>query len=410
MPREFGGIESPGERHAPESDHRASFAPEEALQPRAGAAGASLPFVAPRYLPAGSRIVAAMSGGVDSAVAAALAVSAGYDVVGISMRLGRSAERAAGHVGCCSLDDFEDARRCASALGIPHYVVDLRREFDASVVVPFAEAYAAGRTPNPCALCNRDVKFAALWDVAAPLGATAIATGHYARITGDGPGRLALRTAVDPAKDQSYFLFTLGQEELARTLFPVGGLEKAEVRNLADRLGLPVARKPESQDICFVAGRRYDAVVDEILAARPDAAAPRAGRIVDETGVEVGRHDGVHRFTVGQRRGTGGGSPGPRYVRSIDAASGEVVVAPRDGLARGGFHAADVRWTREPVCGPAHVRLRHRHAPVPCVVAPRGSGAEVRFLEPTPGATPGQAAVWYDGDEVRGGGWIESVQ
>jgi tRNA-specific 2-thiouridylase len=344
-----------------------------------------------------------MSGGVDSAVAAALARAAGWDVIGVSMRLGTSATRAAGHGGCCSLDDFDDARRAARVLGIPYYVVDLRDVFQARVVDAFTATYLAGRTPNPCTLCNRDVKFDALWGYAATLGAVAIATGHYARIRGDADSGLALHAAADQAKDQSYFLFTLGQDELARTVFPVGGLSKPTVRAIAAALDLPVAAKPESQDICFVAGRSYADFVEEHTRAEER----RPGRIVDREGRVLGTHDGVHRFTVGQRRGIGGGSTEPRYVTAIDAGSGEVRIGSRRELATSGFVARGVRWTRAPHRGPARVRLRHRHAPVACEVEPRGGEAHVRFAEPTVGVTPGQAAVWYDGDRVLGGGWIE---
>ncbi len=212
----------------------------------------------------------------------------------------------------------------------------------------------------------------------------------------------ALHAARDPGKDQSYFLFTMGQTELARTLFPVGTLVKPVVREIAAMLELPVAQKPESQDICFVAGRSYADVVEE----QRGAASLRPGRIVDRDGNVLGAHDGVHRFTVGQRRGIGGGAGEPRYVTSIDAVSGDVTVGTRADLAVAGFVARDVRWTGRPHRGAARVRLRHRHAPVACEVEPGEGGARVRFPEPTGGVTPGQAAVWYDGDRVLGGGWI----
>jgi len=356
----------------------------------------------PSHLAHGSRVVAAMSGGVDSAVAAALLRGAGFEVIGVSMRLGASAARADGHGGCCSLDDFDDARRAAARLGIAHYVIDLRDVFQRAVVDTFAQTYLDGRTPNPCTLCNRDVKFDALWEYAATVQAVALGTGHYARVAGEEPAGFALHAACDPAKDQSYFLFTLGQAELARTLFPVGTLAKPVVRAIAAALDLPVADKPDSQDICFVAGRSYADVVEEQRAGAPLT----PGRIVDRAGRQLGRHDGVHRFTVGQRRGLPGGAGAPRYVTAIDARTGDVTVGVRADLAVAGFVAREVRWTARPHRGPALVRLRHRQAPVACEVTPGRDDAAVLFSEPTVGVTPGQAAVWYDGDRVLGGGWI----
>ncbi len=355
------------------------------------------------HLPPGARVVAAMSGGVDSAVATALLRGAGLDVVGVSMRLGTSGARAGDHRGCCSLDDFEDARRAAERLDVPHYVVDLRDVFQARVIDPFVSSYRNGRTPNPCTLCNRDVKFDAFWDYARTVEAEAVGTGHYARI-GSGSGRFGLYAGVDPAKDQSYFLFTLGQSELARTLFPVGNLDKDTVRLLAAALELPVANKPESQDICFVAGRRYSDFVEEAMREEDR----RPGAIRDVNGIELGHHDGIHQFTVGQRKGLGGGAAEPRFVTAIDPVTATVTVGGRGDLDRAGLRVEDVCWTDRPRPGRAFVRLRHRHEPVGCTIHVEGREARVEFDAPTAGVTPGQAAVWYDGEEVLGGGWIAS--
>ena len=353
------------------------------------------------HLQEGARVVAAMSGGVDSSVATALLHASGFEVVGVSMRLGSSAARSDGHQGCCSLDDFEDARRVADKLDIPHYVVDLRDVFQEKIIDPFVSSYANGRTPNPCALCNRDVKFDAFWKYAEEVGAAAVGTGHYARIERHGEGFL-LRTGLDPSKDQSYFLFTLGQAELARTLFPVGGMDKVAVREVAASLDLPVANKPESQDICFVAGATYSDFVETQLGH--DERKP--GAIVDQSGLEVGRHDGIHRFTVGQRRGLGGGAAAPRFVTSIDPDSATVVVGGRQDLLREEFWVDGVSWTDQPRGGHARVRLRHRHEPVACRVETQGRRARISFDTPTGGVSPGQAAVLYDDDRVLGGGWI----
>ena len=355
-----------------------------------------------RFAP-GTRMVSAMSGGVDSSVATALLTAAGYDVVGVSMRLGSSGARAAGHSGCCSLDDFDDARRVAAMLDVPHYIVDLRDVFDAKVMTPFVDTYLAGRTPNPCTLCNRDVKFDAFWDYARTAGAEAVATGHYCRIL-PGEDGLELHAGEDPLKDQSYFLFTLQGEELDRTLFPVGSLDKDDVRRIADGLALPVANKPESQDICFVSGRSYAEVVEE----RAAQGQLRPGAIVNEAGESVGTHDGIHRFTIGQRKGLPGGASEKQYVTAIDPESGEVRLGSGDALLRGQLFVDGVRWTGSEHAGAAEVRLRHRHEPEPCRLIPEATGVRVELDQPVRGITPGQAAVWYQGSRVLGGGWIAS--
>jgi tRNA-specific 2-thiouridylase len=352
------------------------------------------------------RIVAAMSGGVDSSVAAALLVEQGHDVIGLSMQLYGATAHGDGHLGgCCTPDDLQDARRVAAAVGFPHYVVNFEAQFREAVIDDFVAEYAAGRTPLPCAHCNSDLKFATLLDRARALGGTTVATGHYAQVE-RGPCRWRLRRGADRDKDQSYFLFSLTQEQLASARFPVGALRKPEVREAARRLGLAVADKAESQEICFVPDGDYAAFVAE---RRPDVA--RTGAILDESGRTLGAHGGVHRFTVGQRKGLGMSAGVPLYVLNIDAAAGAVTVGPRASLERTGLFASRVNWISGeapagwlPVC--AQIRHRHRAAPARIRALP-DARAEVVFDEPQPAITPGQACVFYDGDEVLGGGWIE---
>jgi len=353
------------------------------------------------------RIVVAMSGGVDSSVAAALLAEQGHDVVGVSMQLYPSSGETDRPYGtCCTLDDLHDARRVAAAIGIPHYILNFESQFDEAVVSDFVREYVSGRTPIPCAHCNSDVKFAALLDRAVGLGAGALATGHYARIVQDTEGRYHLLRGLDHAKDQSYFLFSLTQDQMARALFPVGHLDKPTVRQHAQRLGLQVAGKPDSQEICFVPDRDYAAFVE-----REAPTLTRPGAIVAASGRVLGTHEGVHRFTIGQRKGLRLSSSEPLYVVAIDADAARVTVGPRTALERLTLTASRVNWTSgiEPadwqrVAG----QIRHRHAAAPARTrALDGGRAELIFDEPQTAVTPGQAVVFYDGEEVIGGGWIE---
>lgn len=323
-----------------------------------------------------------MSGGVDSSVAAALLKRRGRDVTGAFMRHGVPGNDR----GCCSLDDAYDARRVADRLGIPFYALNLEDEFGA-LVDRVVDEYAHGRTPNPCILCNRDLKFGRLFDFAAAIGAETVATGHYARLEGG-----ALRRGLDADKDQSYVLFDL--DRLDAIEFPLGGLRKDEVRAIAREEGLPVSEKRESQDVCFVP----DGDMGAFLAART---AMRAGDIVTEGGEVVGRHDGAARFTVGQRRGLGVALGRPVYVVRVDTESNTVVVG-EDPASRGCV-LRDARWLVEPRSR-ADVQVRYRHRPAPATI----DGDAVRFDAPVRAVTPGQAAVFYDGDRVLGGGWIAS--
>lgn len=352
-----------------------------------------------------TRVLAALSGGVDSAVATALLVEAGYEVIAISMLLAGAADGHAG--GCCSIDDFQDARRVAEQLDVPYYVLNLKESFQTRVIDVFASEYRRGRTPNPCLLCNRDLKFDLLWQRARELDAVYVATGHYARIDRAPDGTAGLLRGTDADKDQSYFLFTLGQTELRRTLFPVGALTKQQVRAKARALGLRVAEKPESQDICFVPDGNYARFLNARL--RSDQVTP--GEIVTQDGRRLGTHAGIHRFTVGQRRGLGvGGLDEPHYVTGIDADSGRVTVGPQAALHVPGLHATDVTWVsgNAPATVRVAAKIRYRSRPLPAtVVSVDSQRAEVRFDEAQPAVTPGQAVVFYDGARVLGGGWIE---
>ena len=356
------------------------------------------------------RIVVAMSGGVDSSVAAALLAEQGHDVIGLSMQLYPSTGSGQVDSGekfgsCCTLDDLHDARRVAAARGFPHYIVNFERQFRDTVISNFVTEYAAGRTPIPCAHCNSDMKFATLLDRARGLGSDYLATGHYARVEQATDGRFLLKRSVDPDKDQSYFLFSLTQEQLAHAVFPVGMLSKPEVRAEAHRLGLAVADKADSQEICFVPDGDYAAFVES------RASSVRSGAIVNERGEQLATHSGVHRFTIGQRKGLGVSGTAPLYVLKIDADSGDVMVGPRSALDRASFTASSVNWIgRDPstTWNPATAQIRHRHRPASGRVRARDDGrAEFEFDEPQPAVTPGQAAVFYDGDTVIGGGWID---
>jgi tRNA-specific 2-thiouridylase len=344
-----------------------------------------------------------MSGGVDSSVAAALLVEAGYDVIGIAMRLWGEATGS----GCCSLDDFLDARRVAAQIGIPFYVMDFRDAFTRSVVDPFVAEYARGRTPNPCARCNQFVKFASLWDRARELGAQWLATGHYARLHRDpSAGGAQLWAARDTSKDQSYFLFSMDRTVLDRIMFPIGELTKVEVRDVARRLGLAVADKPESQEICFAPKGDYAGFVER----HAPQVGWRAGSVVDADGRVLGRHTGVHRFTVGQRRGLGISSPEALYVVAIEASTGTVRVGSRADVLARGLVAREVNWLQGvgEVGARLHVKIRSRFAPVEVELESASSEEFVaRAPRGLPAVTPGQAAVLYAGDRVVGGGWIE---
>ena len=352
------------------------------------------------------RIVVAMSGGVDSSVAAALLKQAGHTLVGVTLKL-QECHDSHGSRSCCGVDGVNRAREVAGSLGFPHYVLDCVKDFEALVLSPAWREYAAGRTPSPCLLCNERVKFGILLDWAGRLGIPDVATGHYARLEPDERGQPRLRRGRDEGKDQSYFLAGLSPAQLGRAVFPVGHLVKPEVRELAKQLGLPTAETPESQDACLVAPGESFA---EMLRLRFDAQA-RAGEILDEDGKVLGRHEGIHVFTLGQRKGLPAGATSRRWVKAIDAESGQVTVTSDPaGILGRAFVATDVNWLAGelPVAPLAcSVQVRYRHASVPSTVSVRPDGAlAVALAEPVKAITPGQAAVFYDGDHVLGRGWI----
>ncbi len=355
-------------------------------------------------------VAVAMSGGVDSSVAAALLLKEGRDVFGVTMNLfalPRAVCTSDELKSCCGAGARRDAGGVAAVLGIPYYVADFRRTFERAVIDDFVAEYRRGRTPNPCLRCNRLVKFGPLLRRASRLGAEQIATGHYARVEPDrASGRWLLKKGLDPDKDQSYFLYPLSQAELSRTLFPVGGLRKTEVRALAEKFGLPVARKPESQEICFVPDDDYARFLRERI---PDAFV--AGPIVDRAGRTIGRHTGLLNYTIGQRKGMGIAAPRPLYVTAIVPETNTLVAGTNEDLFRARLRVSDVNWAAiAGLSAPlrASVKVRYRHAEARAVLHPEASGGViVEFEKAQRAVTPGQAAVFYDGDIVLGGGTIE---
>jgi tRNA-uridine 2-sulfurtransferase len=368
------------------------------------------------------KIAVAMSGGVDSSAAAAILKAQNHDLVGFSMQLwdqrrGINVDENGDPLPsrCCSLDDVYDARRVAEELGFPFYVLNLEREFERDVVQPFVSSYLSGETPIPCVSCNSRLKFASLDRLAASLGCEKVATGHYARVEYDAEAkRYRLFRGRNLQKDQSYFLWELTQDQLSRALFPLGEMSKPEVREVARQHGLAVSEKAESQEICFVPDGNYSGFIDRYLTAEnAEQKIPGEGELVDSQGNVLGHHSGIHRYTIGQRRGIGISHEQPLYVISIDQPKNRVVVGPQEDLLRKEFTAAGVNWiapeeVRAAESVRAEVRVRYRHQESPATITPLPSNhARIVFDEPQRAITPGQATVFYRGNEVLGGGWIE---
>lgn len=354
-----------------------------------------------------ARVAVAMSGGVDSSVAAGLLREAGDDVVGITLQLWdyTEANLASGKGRCCSPADIADARAVAAHLDMPHYVFDHTESFQHQIVDPFLDAYFDALTPSPCIRCNRSIKFGALWELARKMGADQLATGHYARLEFR-RGRPQIRQGLDADKDQSYFLFDIEPAALRGVRFPLGGLDKTQVREHAHRLGLRVADKPESYELCFIPDGDKDAFVEQHRGGR----APLRGAIRRPEGPVLRQHSGAHRFTVGQRRGIGGGSPERLYVLEVERRSGDVLVAPKSELYAPGLLAERCNWLAiETPVQPfrAQARIRHRHRAAEAVITPLGSGrCSVQFDQCQWAIAPGQGVAFYDGDLLLGGGWI----
>ncbi len=363
-------------------------------------------------------IAVAMSGGVDSSTVAAMLRAEGNEVIGLTMQLWNQ-RRLAGHPGmpeavqgrCCSLDDVYDARRVAKTIGIPYYVVNNEERFEREVVRPFVEEYLSGRTPIPCSLCNNHLKFDQLLITARQIGAEFLATGHYARVEWDEQrGRWLLRRPADTAKDQTYFLFGLTQDQLGHTLFPLGDMTKPQVRELAHKHGLALAEKPDSQEICFVPGGDYKKFLDAYLEEQGEALPDTAGELVTTNGGAIGEHSGIHNFTVGQRKGLGVATGSPLYVLQINGAARQVVVGGEENLYSRTLRAKKINLIsiddlREPMR--VRVKIRHRHEAAAAMIEKTSEDEIlVTFDEPQRAITPGQAAVFYDGDLVVGGGWI----